>query len=286
MPDLKNNPADAGKAPVTPTGQAGQEGDALSQTFQVPDKLKGKSADELAKSYVELEKKMGEQSNEVAEARKGRDDVIKLQADAVKARQTLQELTELIYADPERVKAVEAWYTQKVGQPANQNSNVNAPMSGNSSPSSQNQIVDDTRGALQDQIFDEFYAKTGIANLPAKEKQEALQKVSSEFADMYDPTGRKTITQIVSERPLKSLRRDLDRAYRLSNVEKQENMQGALAQEQNNQAAIGSMAGQTIREDQVRLSPAEEQMANNLGIPSDKYLKNKIQILKEKGSVS
>ena len=31
---------------------------------------------------------------------------------------------------------------------------------------------------------------------------------------------------------------------------------------------------------------AEEQMAKNLGIPLDKYLKQRIQILKEKGSVS
>jgi hypothetical protein len=46
------------------------------------------------------------------------------------------------------------------------------------------------------------------------------------------------------------------------------------------------MAGATIREDQVRLSPAEEKMANNLGIPLEKYLEKKKQILKERGSVS
>ena len=212
---------------------------------------------------------------------------MKLQTDAAKARETLQELTELIYADPERVKAVENWYMAK-GQPANQSSNGQAAPSGNQQPSTQSQpLVDDTRRALQDQIFDEFYAKTGIDKLPTKEKQEALQKVSSEFADMFDPSGKKTISQIVQERPLASLRRDLDRAYRLTGVGKQvEDQQSALAQEQNNQAAIGSLSGASIREDQVRLTQAEEQMAKNLGIAPEKYLKRKLEKLKEEGRVS
>jgi AraC-like DNA-binding protein len=243
MPDLGTTPADTGKiAPVAPAGQAKIEGDAHSQTFQVPEKYKGKSAEELAKMHMELEKKLGEQSSEVSEARKKVDDAMKLQTDAVKARQTLQELTELIYADPERIKAVENWYAKK-GQPANQTSQDNATLPGNSSPTSQTQpMVEDTRRALQDQIFDEFYARTGIDKLPVKEKQEALQKISSEFADLFDPTGRKTISQIVTERPLASLRRDLQKAYKLSDLVQVENTQSALAQEQNNQAAIGSLS--------------------------------------------
>ena len=141
-------------APVAPTGQADDDkGGAHLQTSQIPEKYKGKSAEELAKMHSELEKKLGEQSNEVADARKKVDDALKLQADAVKARETLQELTELIYADPERIRAVEAWYTKK-GESANQNLNGQASPTGNS-PSSQNQpLVDDTRRALQDQIFD------------------------------------------------------------------------------------------------------------------------------------
>jgi hypothetical protein len=288
MPDLGTTPPDGGAtvAPAAPAGQAGQGGDAHSQSFQVPEKLKGKTAEELAKQYVELEKKLGEQSSEVADARRKADDALKLQADAVKARQTLSELTELIYADPERIKAVEAWYAKK-GQPANQQSPNQNPQPENSTPSNQSSpLVDDTRSALQDQIFDEFYAKYGIDKLPVKEKQEALQKVSSEFADMFDPTGRKTITQIVSERPLKSLRRDLERAYRLSHVVAVDNQQSGLAQEQNNQAAIGSLSGATIREDQIRLTPQEEQMAKNLGISPEKYLMRKKEVLKERGSVS
>ena len=137
---------------------------------------------------------------------------------------------------------------------------------------------------LQDQIFDEFYGKHGIDKLPQKEKQEALQKISSEFAELFDPTGRKTISQIVSERPLASLRRDLEKAFRLS--DSGESPQSDMAQEQNNQAAIGSMAGKIIREDDVKLSAAEEAMAKNLGISPEKYLAQKKQILKEKGSVN
>ena len=275
-------------APVAPTGKADEnQGDVHLQSFQVPDKLKGKSAEELAKSYVELEKKLGEQSGEVSEARKKVEDALKLQADALEARKTLQEFTEVVFADPEYTKTFQSWYEKKYGKPANQNSNDGASPSGNSSPLTQTPSqVDDTRGALQDQIFDDFYAKTGIDKLPAKEKQEALQKVSSEFAEMFDPVGRKTMSQIVSERPLKSLRRDLERAYRLSDVGHVENMQSVLAQEQNNQAAIGSLSGQTIREDLVKLTSAEEQMAKNLGISSEKYLERKKEMLKERGSVS
>ena len=275
------------QAPAAPAGQVEGQGDAHSQTFQFPDKLKGKSAEELAKMYVEAEKKIGEQSGEVSEARKKVDEAVKLQSDALEARRMAQELSQLIYADPERVKTVEGWYASKDGKTANQNSNGLAPSSENSAPSTQvNPQVDDTRHALQNQIFDEFYAKHGIDKLPVKEKQEALQKISSEFAELFDPTGGKTISQIVSERPLASLRRDLDKAIRLSDLGQVENTQSALAQEQNNQAAIGGLSGQTIREDQVKLSQAEEQMANKLGISPEKYLERKKQILKEKGSVS
>lgn len=281
MPEEKKVPAD------TNAGETGKEqGDAHSQTFQVPERLKSKSSEELAKAYVELEKKIGEQSNEVAEARKKVDETLQLGKEWAKDRQTLQELTELIYADPERIKAVESWYATKIGQSHKATSNGESSKPDNSQPSSQSPQDSDTRRALQNQIFDEFYVKYGIDKLPTKEKKEALEKISLEFADLFDPTGKKSVTQIVNERPLSSLRRDLDKAYKLTSLSKGENLQGDLAQEQNNQAAIGGISGKTIREDQVKLSAAEEQMAKNLGISSEKYLERKKQILKERGSVS
>jgi len=276
MPDDKSAPA------PTDAGQA-DKGDVHSQSFQLPEQYKGKSAEELAKMHMEAEKKLGEQSGEVAEARKKVDEALKLQTDAAKARETLQELTELIYKDPERIKTVEGWYTS--GKSTNQQSDGKASSTDGSSPSSQiSPQVEDTRRALQDQIFDEFYAKRGIDKLPSKEKQEALQKISSEFAELFDPTGRMTISQIVAQRPLASLRRDLDKAFRLSGVG--ESPQGDSAQSQNDSAAIGSLAGKTIREDELKLTAQEEQMAKNLGITPEKYLERKKQIAKEKGSVS
>lgn len=272
------------KAPAgTDAGQANSS-DAHSQSSQLPEQYKGKSAEELAKMHMEAEKKLGEQSNEVAEARKKVDEAMKLQTDAVQARQTLQELTELIYADPDRIKTIEDWYAKK-GQSAGQQQQGGKSPSEGSSPSSQTSPqVEDTRRALQDQIFDEFYAKTGINKLPTKEKQEALQKISSEFADLFDTTGKMSISQIVANRPLASLRKDLDKAYRLSGIS--ESSQGADAQGMNDQATIGSLAGKTIREDELKLSAQEEQMAKNLGITPEKYLERKKQIAKEKGSVS
>ncbi len=278
MPDDKNAPVN------TDAGQADQ-GDAHSKSFQLPEQYKGKTAEELAKMHMEAEKKMGEQSQEVAEARKKVDDALKLQTDAVQARQTLQELTELIYADPERIKAVEAWYTKKTGKSVDQKPNGQAsPSDGSASLSQTSPQVEDTRRALQDQIFDEFYGKHGIDKLPLKEKQEALQKISSEFADLFDSTGRMSISQIVSQRPLVSLRKDLEKAYRLSSIN--ESSQGVDAQNENDQAAIGSLAGKTIREDQMKLTVAEEEMAKKLGISPEKYLERKKEIAKEKGSVS
>lgn len=274
---------------VTPeAGQAGKtEGDAHSQEFQVPDKLKGKSSEELAKSYLELEKKLGEQSKEVGDARKKVDDALTLQKAANDDRKLLSELTELIYSDPERVKTLESWYASKSGQSDNQQSNGQQSKPGNSQPSSQpSQEVLDTRRAMQDQIFDDFYAKHGIDKLPSKEKQEALQRVSSEFADLFDSTGKKTVSQIVNERSLSSLRRDLDKAYKLSGLSEDENMQGALAQVQNDQAAIGGLQGHAVREDQIKLNAAEEDMAKKLGITPEKYLQRKKEIAKETGSVS
>src|SRR3990167_4175358 len=109
MPDNTKAPA------PTDAGQA-NKGDAHSQTFQLPEQYKGKTAEELAKMHMEAEKKMGEQSSEVAEARKKVDEALKLQTDAAKARETLQELTSLIYDDPEHIKAVEGWYAKKTGK--------------------------------------------------------------------------------------------------------------------------------------------------------------------------
>ncbi len=278
MPDETKAPAD------TSAGQA-NNGDAHSQSSQLPEQYRGKSAEELAKMHMEAEKKLGEMSSEVADARKKGDEALKLQADAVQARQTLQELTELIYADPERIKAVEGWYAKKTGQSAGQQQDGSKSPSDGSSPSSQTSPqVEDTRRALQDQIFDEFYGKHGIDKLPTKEKQEALQKISLQFAELFDPTGRKTISQIVAERPLTSLRRDLEKSFKLADIS--ESPQGSDAQAQNDMAAIGSMVGKTIREGDMRLSPQEEKMANNLGISPEKYLERKKQIAKEKGSVS
>ncbi|MCR4263660.1 MAG: hypothetical protein NUV98_02990 [Candidatus Roizmanbacteria bacterium] len=272
------------KPPVGTDAGQGDKGDAHSQSFQIPDNLKGKSAEELAKMYVEAEKKMGEHSSEVAEARKKVDEALKLQTDAAKARETLQELTELIYDDPERIKAVEGWYAKKTGKSLDQNKDGKDSPSDSSASLSQNQpMVDDTRSALQDQIFDEFYERHGIDKLPQKEKQEALQKISFEFADLFDLSGKKTISQIVSGRPLKSLRRDLEKAFRLSNIG--ESSQGDEPNS-NDQAAIGSLSGKTIREDSDKLTAQEEQMAKNLGISPDKYLERKKQIAKERASVS
>lgn len=272
------------KAPVSADAGKADEGDAHSQVSQIPEQYKGKSAEQLAKMHMEAEKKLGEQSSEVAEARKKVDEALRLQTDAAKARETLQELTELIYADPDRIKTIEGWYAKK-GQSADLKPDGQSSQSDNSSPSSQTSPqVEDTRRALQDQIFDEFYVKHGISNLPSKEKQEALQKISSEFADLFDPTGKMSISQIVSNRPLASLRRDLDKAWKLSGVG--ESSQGADAQGMNDQAAIGSLAGKSIREDQDKLTASEEQMAKNLGISPDKYLARKKQIRDEKGSVS
>ena len=276
---------DETKDPVSTDAGKSDQGDAHSQASQIPEQYKGKTAEQLAKMHMEAEKKLGEQSSEVAEARKKVDDALKLQADAAKARETLQELTELIYADPERIKAVEDWYAKKTGKSADQQSNGKVTPSDGSSPSSQTSpMVEDTRRALQDQIFDEFYGKHGIDKLPSKEKQEALQKISSEFADLFDPTGKMSISQIVANRPLASLRRDLDKAFRLSGIG--ESSQGDNAQSMNDQAAIGSLAGKTIREDPNKLTQAEEQMAKNLGISSEKYLERKKQIVQERGSVS
>lgn len=274
MPDIVVAPAD------TDAGQAG-EGDAHSKD-QLPEQYRGKTAEQLAKMHMEAEKKMGEQSAEVAEARKKVDEALKLQTDAAKARETLQELTSLIYDDPEHIKAVEGWYAKKTGK-SDQKPGDKTTSTDGSSPSP-SPVQDDTRGALQDQIFDEFYAKTGIDKLPAKEKQEALQKVSSEFADLFDPTGKMSISQIVAQRPLKSLRRDLNNAYKLADIG--ESPQSNAAQHENDQAAIGSLSGKIIREDEVTLTPAEEEMAKNLGISPEKYLGKKKLILKEKGSVS
>jgi len=276
MPDNINAPAD------TDAGQA-DKGDAHSQSFQLPEQYKGKTAEQLAKMHMEAEKKLGEQSSEVAEARKKVDEALKLQTDAAKARETLQELTELIYKDPERIKTVEGWYTS--GKSTNQPQDGKASPTDGSSPLSQiSPQVEDTRRALQDQIFDEFYGKHGINKLPTKEKQEALQKISFQFADLFDPTGKMTISQIVAQRPLSSLRRDLEKSFRLTDIS--ESSQGSDAQAQNDQAAIGSLAGKTIREDELKLTANEEQMAKNLGITPEKYLERKKEIAKEKGSVS
>lgn len=237
------------------------------QNANVPEKFKGKSAEEIAQSYIELEKKM------TALAEEG--NLTKAQMKDLKAMQ------EFIDNDPESLQ----FLTQRIQARKN---GKQVPNQNQDQPNPQldklNQDVSDTRLATQGAIFEKFEGKYGFDRMNDEGKNALRQKIGNEIKAMLDPTGPKTASQIIATIPLNALPMYLEKAYQLATVDddKERERRKALVQaRQNNDAAFSSIPSSSLRTEDIKLSPEEKIVAKGLGISEDKYLAQKKQMAEE-----
>lgn len=236
-------------------------------TDNLPEKFKGKKPEELVNSYLDLEKKSTQLGQELQMTKKQLAD--------------MKALEEFIDSDPESLAFLKSRLEIKRGKP-NQQSD-----SKNTLPSDYENVkgeIADTRIATQGQIFEKFEGKFGIDRLKDQEKSAIQQKIGQELKSMLDPTGSRSVGEIIGRIPLSSLPMYLEKAYQLATIddEKEQTRRKTLAQARRNaDATFSSIPSSDLAEDSTTLSADEKKVAKGLGISEEKYLKQKKEIAQE-----
>ena len=271
MTDEKNSPG----TPDTEVPKTVPAGDTSGQTANVEaPKYKYKTQDEAEKAYSELEKKLGEQSTTVEEARN-----LKEQTDT---------LLRAIWSDPDLYRQVESGvkkYTSGESLPDRTIPKSTDKKGDEEVKNVENVQIKDLKMAEENRVLDDFFTKYGYKSLSEKDRKESYQRLVVSLAETYDPGGKKKIQEILSEIPLAKLPRYLENAHFLGNKDQiidRAKRSALLSQEDNNAASIGSFSsGSADRSSTVTLSKAERETAGKLGISEEKYLKRKIETMKE-----
>lgn len=141
----------------------------------------------------------------------------------------------------------------------------------------------DTRNWAIKQVVESFHNKHGVDKLTEEQKAEIDQKVAVVLRETLNPTGGKTLAQIMEDVPLDALPSHLDKAYYWATRNEREAQlkeQGRKEALQEDAAFIGSMASTAGGSgDGTTLTPKEREVARKMGIPEDKYLANKKEML-------
>jgi hypothetical protein len=247
-----------------PAGETGQSTKTESQTQQthtdnLPEKFKGKTAEDIAKSYLELEKTLGTHTNEVSEVRG------KLEQ--------WEKLGQVLEANPELYKQVESEIDKLSGKKTD--TTVNDQVS---------QDVKDTKLATENQIINGFEQRYNIHHLVPEKRQDLQKKIGQELAEMLDPGGKKTVKQVIDSIPLTRLPNYLEKAYRLATINDKEEQIRAntlIEARQNSEASFGSMSSASLRQSKGELTDQEKGIAKKMGISEEKYLAQKLKIAEE-----
>lgn len=230
---------------------------------KVPEKLQNKSTEDLVRMYGELERKLGEQSGEVKQARD--------------TQEKMNVVLQAISRNPELYNQVEKEVQAVVRgeEPLTSDVKRGEPEAGKEKEPQR----DDQRRYLENQAIADFQQKFGINKLSSEERQKLMQDVSTAWANMIDPKGRKTKQELLSSVELDVLPQQLENAYWLANKQSLVD-KGSLPNQ--DFASIGSVpSGSGKAEEGVNLTPQEQKIAEKLGIDPDKYAKQKQQIRKE-----
>jgi len=225
----------------------------------LPEKFQGKSPDEIAQAYLELEKKLGEQSGKVGEAEKLRSEL-----------DQWRQVGQVLQTNPELYSAVDA--ALKGESP--DSSKMGKKSDGEAKEGLDPRIVE-TRRAMQSQIVSDFESKMGLDKLSKDQRKDALDLVSKEFADLVDPSGSKSMQQILDEVSLDRLPKFLENAYWIAYKDKLQDDKSPFQ----DVASIGSMSSSSAKsEKDAGLTEQERKIASKLGISPDKYLKRKKEL--------
>jgi hypothetical protein len=213
--------------------------------FEVPEKFKGKSAEEIAKSYVELEKKLNEPKTDEEKQ------------NALNELKYWRELGTFIENDPEAIKTLENSIKRQRGI-----ADTPAPQE------------DDTKIALRDDKISAFEKQFGIDSLPAEKKADLHKRIGNQVALLVDPTGKTTYIDAVKNIPVSQLNNYLSMAYKVATVDDAEERgrtKALIEARQNKEGTMESMPSTSGNTDTINLTPEQRAVAQKLGIPEEKY---------------
>lgn len=260
---------DPTKGNSTNTTDPSESGEGHSTQDDLPERFKGKTANEIANQYLDLQKKLGEQANELGTT-----------------RQQLQKWNEfdqwLTQSEPE-VVALIAKKARAMSQVPNQNQ-TQTQTQVNPEINRMRAEVSDTRLVQQQGIIEKFESKYGINQLEGEAKADLQKRIGQEIKEMRAPGGDKPLANIIAETPLQVLGSVFEKAYRLAtddDAQEKSRVKGMVDAQRNNQAAFSSLPSRSIREDTTTLTADERKVANKLGIGEKRYLESKKKIAEE-----
>lgn len=259
MADENQDPSKSGQSEETTqndpdSGQeSGQSESKATEPSNIPENLAGKSVEDIVKMYGELERKLGEQSATVAEAKK------------LKKNQQL--LADAIMSDPKLAQQVEGALRKKMGIESDDSG-------GDEDDKKTDKSSEDLRRYSENKIISEFSDEFGLTELKSEEREKALKEVGQQLADLVDPTGKKSMSEVLSSVSLEKLPDLLRKSYFLTNME---NIMSGDKSSLSNLSALGriSSAGGSSDQESGGLTPEEKEVAKKLGVSEEKYLKRK-----------
>ena len=237
--------------PQAPSGTDGQAQTTEVPNENLPEKFKGKSAEDIAKSYIELEKKLGENSQTVNQHRQ--------------QLAQWEALGKVIQSNPALYKAIETEIEQIANKDRQQSTNGQA------------QVRDDTRPATQAILVNSFEQKYGIDQLPTEKRAQIQKSIGEEIETL---AGRSFL-----DIPLDRLPTYLEKAYKLVTADDNEErarIEGMIKAKQNNEAAFGNIQSSGVKNNEKTLTPEQQKVARRLHLTEEQYLKQVEEIKKER----
>lgn len=221
------------------TGQPPEQ--TPQQEQQVPNKFEGKSTEEVVKAYEELSKKIGSQGEEIGKTRKEKEEL-------EKQIKNLNYLAQVIEADEDLFKAVEA----KI----------------KGTPEDKPTQPDDVRQTITGNVIKEFEQKFGLDRL----ESEKAQAIRTAIGQKVERLTGKSINDI----PLSQLAETLESGYTLATQndrEEQARLRGIAEARENREAEFGSIPSSGVNATQVTLTPGQKEAARKLNISEADYIK-------------
>jgi hypothetical protein len=197
-------------------------------------------------------------------------------------KEKVEPVIETLWSDQELLKKATEAHNKRLGR-------VTTDPAAPTAPVAPSPVDNDTRDATINIISTDFEKKTGIHELPVEKQKEVRGKVGQMIKEMLDPKGNKTIGQVFQEVSLSKLPWYLERAYDLVTKDEQltkakdEGKNEILSQYQDQVGVVGGVPSSSVNVDNVALTPQERTAARRMNISEEDYLKNKKEILQNRG---
>lgn len=255
----KNTPADADKDvkdTTPPSGSDDGQGDSkdTKAPSDIPEKFQGKESSDIIKMYGDLERKLGEQSTTIAEAKQ--------------IKQNMEIIAKAVASDPDLADRLEKAAQSVMYGKDDDKGKKDSDGEGKPTPDPR---VDEMRRVTEGQIIDSFAEKHGI-DTKSEDGKKMMKEVGKTLADMLDPSGKKSVQQVLDSVGLEHLPKALENAFWMANKD-------AIIEGKESTvdfASIGRISSSSSKSDpKETLTDSERSVAQKLGVSEKDYLKYK-----------